>query len=168
MKPAGSPWYREPFVWLLIALPLAAVVGGFVTLALAIHTDDGLVVDDYYRKGREINRVLARDDAALRLHLASDLEFDAERRAVRVRLTGVPALERPARLHLRLLHATRGGHDRELDLDLTADGSYHALLPPLAPGRWHVQLEAADWRLVGSAVFPGVSRLTMKAGDSYF
>lgn len=168
MKPRGLPWYRVPFVWLLVSLPLAAVVGGFVTLALAIHTDDGLVVDDYYRKGREINRVLARDDAALRLRLASDIEFDAERRLVRARLTGAPAFEQPARLHLRLLHATRGGFDREVDLDRTADGSYHALLPSLPPGRWHVQLEAADWRLVGSAVFPGASRLVMKAGDSYF
>lgn len=168
MRAAGTPWHREPFVWLLIALPLAAVVGGFVTLALAIQSDDGLVVDDYYRKGREINRVLARDDAALRYGLASDLEFDAERRLVRARLSGDPSLARPARLHLRLFHATRGGFDRELDLDRTPDGSYHALLPPLAPGRWHVQLEAADWRLVGSAVFPGASRLVMKAGDPHF
>lgn len=168
MKAGATPWYREPFVWLLISLPLAAVVGGFVTLALAIHSDDGLVVDDYYRKGREINRVLARDDAALRLELASDLEFDPERQLVRARLSGAPSLEAPARLHLRLLHATRGGFDRELDLERTADGSYHALLPSLPPGRWHVQLEAADWRLVGSLVFPGASRLAMKAGDPYF
>lgn len=168
MKPAVSPWYREPFVWLLIAVPLAAVVGGLVTLALAIQTDDGLVVDDYYRKGREINRVLARDEAALRLQLASDIEFDLEHRAVRARLVGGPGLERPARMRMKLLHATRGGFDRELELERTPDGSYHALLPSLPPGRWHVQLEAADWRLVGSAVFPGVSRLLMKAGDSYF
>jgi hypothetical protein len=168
MKADSARWYREPFVWLLVSLPLAAVVGGFVTLALAIHTDDGLVVDDYYRKGREINRVLARDDVALRLHIASDIEFDAERRLVRAQISGGRGFERPAQLHLRLMHATRGGFDREFNLDRTADGSYHGLLPSLPPGRWHVQLEAADWRLVGSAVFPGASHLAMKAGDPYF
>ncbi len=53
-----SVWYREPYVWLLIAIPACAVVAGFVTLALAIATDDGLVVDDYYWQGKQINRVL--------------------------------------------------------------------------------------------------------------
>ena len=58
------PWHREPLVWLVIAFPLAAVIGGFATLYLAIRSWDGLVVDDYYKKGLEINKVLARDELA--------------------------------------------------------------------------------------------------------
>mgnify|MGYP003538149290 CR=1 FL=1 len=34
-----NPWYREPFVWLLIAFPLTAVVAGFITLGLAWLTE---------------------------------------------------------------------------------------------------------------------------------
>jgi hypothetical protein len=37
------PWYREPMVWLVIGIPLAAVIGGLVTLGLAIQGGDALV-----------------------------------------------------------------------------------------------------------------------------
>ena len=50
-----KPWYREPWVWLMIALPASAVVGGIITIYLAVSTSDGLVVDDYYKRGKAIN-----------------------------------------------------------------------------------------------------------------
>ena len=40
------PWYREPWVWFIIALPAAAVVGCSITIWLAITRPDYLVVDD--------------------------------------------------------------------------------------------------------------------------
>ena len=52
------PWFREPWVWLLIALPASAVLGGMVTIWIAVDSDDGLVVDDYYKRGLEINKKL--------------------------------------------------------------------------------------------------------------
>ena len=36
----STPWYREPYVWLLISIPAAAVLAGLITLALAIASDD--------------------------------------------------------------------------------------------------------------------------------
>ena len=76
----GVRCYREPFVWLLIAFPATAVVVGFTLLGLAIYSDDGMVEDDYYRKGKEINRVLARDQAAAKHGLESTLAFDTAKR----------------------------------------------------------------------------------------
>ncbi len=38
----SSPW-RNPMVWLVVALPLAAVIAGFITLWLAVHGADPLV-----------------------------------------------------------------------------------------------------------------------------
>ena len=76
----GVRWYREPFVWLLIAFPATAVIVGFTLLGLAIYSDDGMVEDDYYRKGKEINRVLARDQAAAKHGLESTLAFDTAKR----------------------------------------------------------------------------------------
>ena len=55
------PWYSHPYVWMVIAFPLAAVIAGFITLTLAIQSDTGLVVDDYYRKGQAINQIIERD-----------------------------------------------------------------------------------------------------------
>jgi hypothetical protein len=40
------PWYREPWVWVLIAFPLAAVVGCAITIWLALRHPDYLVVDE--------------------------------------------------------------------------------------------------------------------------
>ena len=48
-------WYREPIMWLVIAFPLTAVIVGFVSLALAIRSDDGMVEDDYYKQGMTIH-----------------------------------------------------------------------------------------------------------------
>ena len=41
--PPNRPWYSEPMVWLVIGIPLAAVIGGLVTLGLAIRGGDTVV-----------------------------------------------------------------------------------------------------------------------------
>ena len=40
---AVRPWYREPWPWILMAAPAAAIVGCAVTIWLAMATADGLV-----------------------------------------------------------------------------------------------------------------------------
>jgi len=51
---AGRPWYREPWPWVLIALPLITIIASFVTLYLAISRPDYRVAD-----GPELERVQA-------------------------------------------------------------------------------------------------------------
>jgi len=54
---SDQKWYQNPFVWLVIGGPLLVVVASFITLYLAItHPDPA--IDDYYRKGIEINKTL--------------------------------------------------------------------------------------------------------------
>jgi len=155
-------WYREPFVWLLIALPAASVIAGFVMLGLAIHSDDGLVEDDYYRRGKEINRVLARDRAAAHLGLEGALELDPARRTLSLALHAQNETGYPEAIEMRFLHATRAGLDKSLLVPRHADGAYRAPLPALEPGHWHVQLAARDWRLVGTLQVPGAARLALR------
>ena len=57
--PTSSPWWRYPFVWLVIAGPAAVVVAGFVTAFIAVQGADPVVASDYYRRGIEINKTLA-------------------------------------------------------------------------------------------------------------
>ncbi len=45
------PWYRYKLVWMIIAIPAASVIAGINMIYLAVNTDDGLVVDDYYKEG---------------------------------------------------------------------------------------------------------------------
>jgi uncharacterized protein len=144
------PWYREPWPWILIAGPAAAVVAGLVTLWLAVSSADGLVAEDYYKQGLAINRVIEREDAARRLGLGAQFEPAPGRLVVRLSgsLRGAP----PAALFLRLAHATRAGHDMRLRLARAADGRYETALPQLPRGHWRVSIEdpQGSWRIAGS------------------
>ena len=158
----SNRWFRELFVWLLIAIPLTAVIVGFVGLALAIRSDDGMVEDDYYKQGMTINRMLDRDKAAAAEDLAATVELDAERHELLIRMTARQATALPDNIQLKLMHATRAGFDRSLVLPRHADGFYRAPLPEFVPGHWDVQLTAQDWRLTGSLFMPGDNRLVMR------
>ena len=45
------PWYRQAWPWLLIIPPAGAVIGGAITLYLAISRPDTLVHTDCHRDG---------------------------------------------------------------------------------------------------------------------
>lgn len=154
-------WYREPLVWLIISFPLTAVIAGFYTLYLAIQSKDGLVVDDYYQKGKEINLSLARDRAAAQHGLRASVMFDTAKQNVVIQLSLAGDRHPPDTLDLRWLHATRAGFDRKQLLARSADGGYRSAIPELAPGHWYVQIEAQDWRLQGSLRLPGEVRLEL-------
>lgn len=162
----NTRWYRVPFVWLLIALPATAVVVGFTLLGLAIYSDDGLVEDDYYRQGKEINRVLTRDRAAEKHGLESVLAFDTAKQELQIQLTAHPNVKLPEQIELRFLHATRANLDRNMVLARNADGVYRAPLLPLAPGHWNLQLAAQDWRLTGSVFVPGAQKIVIRPSGS--
>jgi uncharacterized protein len=59
---APKRWYREPWPWILMAGPAIVVVAGIYTAFLAVTTNDGLVAEDYYRRGVEINRRLSGEE----------------------------------------------------------------------------------------------------------
>jgi hypothetical protein len=65
-NPANSaPWWRHGHVWLLIAGPAVVVVAGVATVLIALRHPDPVLAEDYYRRGIEINRTLARDKALM-------------------------------------------------------------------------------------------------------
>ena len=144
-------WYREPWVWLLILFPSAAVIGGMVTLYLAVTTSDGLVVDDYYKRGKAINRDLARDEAATRYGLMATLDLQESR--IQLALESNSNIQ-PAELRLSVMHPTQPGRDQVIRLTPIAATVYRGGLATLSKGHWYLQLEADDWRLSGSLMVP--------------
>lgn len=137
-----KPWYKEPWPWILMAPPAAAVLAGIATVWIAAANADGLVAEDYYRQGLAINKVIAREERALELGLTAALEVRDGR--IRVRLDGAS----PPALFVHLAHRTRAGFDQRLRL-APAAGAYEAELAPLAPGGWRVVIEdpQGDWRI---------------------
>jgi len=142
------PWFREPWVWLIIALPASAVFGGIITIWIAVESDDGLVQDNYYKYGMEINKALGRDKAALRYNLAADLKISEAQNNIKISLDANDQFVSPASIKLSFLHPTIKGQDQILVFQTDSNGVYAGALPSLISGRWYLQIEAADWRLL--------------------
>ncbi len=155
-----KPWYREPWVWLMIALPASAVIGGMITIYLAIVSSDGLVEDDYYKRGKTINLELARDQAAAHQELQAIVGINAQTGQVTVRLESRDQVF-PERVRLLLLHPTRAGNDQRIQLYLDGKGVYIGTARPVEPANWHVQLETVDWRLSGRVQLPRQATLRL-------
>ncbi|UUZ75386.1 FixH family protein [Polaromonas sp. P1(28)-13] len=52
----ARPWWKEPYVWLVIAGPLSAVLACVVTAFYIMQGPDALVSDDAYREGIAISQ----------------------------------------------------------------------------------------------------------------
>lgn len=151
-----SPWYREPLVWMVLAIPAAAVIMGAVMLVLANATWDGLVADDYYQQGMEINRSLARDAEAARLGLRASVTFPVPG-VIEVRIAsthGAKSASGGGELNLLFAHAARAGADAHVPLIGDADGVWRGTLPVLPAGKWYVALGNEQWRLAAPMQIP--------------
>ncbi len=144
-----TPWYRQPWPWILMTGPAIVVVAGFATLVIAVMNADPLVVDQYYKEGLAINRVLERDRTASLRGYRATIVLNEERTLVRVRMAGALL---PAELRLRFIHPTKAGLDRELSARQIQAGLYHGSLQLAQAVRWNVELEDAQrqWRLTGT------------------
>jgi hypothetical protein len=155
---SSGAWYRERWPWLLAAGPAVVVVAALFTAWLAMSSDDGLVADDYYKRGLAINKVLEREARGEALNIGAVVSIGPSG-SVRVALTS-DADAAPATLRLRLAHPTRAGADAAVALELAADGAYVGRLAAPAAGRRLVTLETDTWRLPSvESIAPGDTRL---------
>ncbi len=149
MTTPSLPWYKHKLVWMLIAPPAAAIVAGMFTIWLAVTTSDGLVVDDYYKKGKAINRSLKRDKLASELGLSAQLNIEETDDILRVYLDKGSLPRYPEKLTLHLQHATQSNLDQLMQLAPAPDGLYIGYLSaPIQEGIWHISLATNEWRLV--------------------
>ena len=146
-------WKQEPLVWMVIAIPLSAVIMGICLITLAIQSDSGLVIDDYYKHGKEINRVLKRDQAAYALGLQADLEIN-DFSGIKIRLEASKPFAPVEKIELQMVHATRPGLDRNLTLEFKNGVLIAYTKPFTSRGRWNLSLQTASWRLTGSIQLP--------------
>jgi hypothetical protein len=139
----ATPWYRHPWPWLLLAGPAIVVVAAVGRMLLAMRSDDGLVAQDYYKRGLLINRELSKSQRAADVGAVVGLARDG---TVRVTLQGgVPPTS--GALRLLVVHPTREGLDRTIVLEPSADGLYVGRIAPLTKGRWLVTIDTDTWRL---------------------
>jgi hypothetical protein len=163
-EPTNLPWYRHRWFWLVAAPPIAAVVGGLLTVWIAVRNADSLVVDDYARIGHTFELDQSRDRRARALGVSATLHLDRATGAFELAVRGVP----PGELQIVLLHPVSASRDRRLTV--TADGNvdagdhYAGSFGPLDGARREVEIASAQqgWRLRG-VLRPGGSELRLRA-----
>lgn len=147
------PWHSYPLVWMMIAIPFSAVIMGVVMIWLAVDTDDGLVADDYYKQGLEINRVLSRDKKAAELGVSAIIEFDNTARIIKLQFDKGSLEVFPKSLSLQLQHATRENSDIAVLLDHGIANQYIGhVKQSISEGIWYFEVSGksgADdgWKL---------------------
>ena len=150
-KPS-KPWHQYPLVWMMLAIPFSAVIMGVIMIWLAIDTDDGLVADDYYKQGLEINRVIERDKKAAELGLSAIIEFDNSTRLIKIVFDKGLLESYPKSLPLHLQHATRENSDITVLLDHgMADQYIGHVNQSISKGVWYFKVTGnvgdAGWKL---------------------
>jgi hypothetical protein len=134
-----------------MAGPGIVVVASFVTLYLAVKSNDGLVADDYYKQGLAINRVLDRENLARHLAISAKAAFSSDRVVVDLKSSA----DLPSGIRVTLAHPTRAGMDQSVLLH-GIGGRYQGALSDLAAGHWLVMItdEANTWRVSSEIRLP--------------
>jgi uncharacterized protein len=145
----SGPWYTEPWPWILMAGPIAAIVAGIVTYAVALNSENPLVAGNYYKEGLGINRVIEREQQARQLDYRAQLSFSSGE-TVRVLLHGLGPM--PNEVRLRLIHPTQGSRDHQVQLASQGGGIYEGRLKQIvlsSSPKWYFHLEdvAGTWRI---------------------
>lgn len=154
------PWYRQLWPWLLIAIPGVSVLLGILMITLASIGHDALVVDDWYKEGKAINRRIERDGVAVRRGLEARFARAPDGLVLELGARD-GAFVPPAALDVRWVHVTRAERDGGATFRHAGGGRYvapDARLP--GDGRWRLHVEpapadgagAGDWRLVSETL----------------
>jgi hypothetical protein len=147
MEPKRSPW-REPMVWMLIALPLAAVVASVWLLVAALRSGGDDAIADPVQSTAQIQvSDLGPDMQARQRQLSAVLRVGAGFVEV---LPVSGDFDRRAPLKLSLRHPAIAAADRALQLQPTPTG-WRARIALDSGHDWKLQLAPTDgrWRILG-------------------
>ncbi|MGN6151949.1 MAG: FixH family protein [Lysobacteraceae bacterium] len=144
----GARPSRNPMVWLMIGLPLAAVVAGTATLVIAIRSGGSDAIPEDVRRTAQIQTVeLGADEAAAQRKLSAVFSVDEGRVSV---LVATGDFDRAKPLTLLLQHPIEAAKDITVTLQPDARG-WSAEQTLDASHDWRLRLNDADetWRLRG-------------------
>jgi hypothetical protein len=150
----ARPWYREPWPWILALGPFIVVIAACYTAWLAVKTNDGLVTDDYYKKGLSAYQTIARSELATKFGLTAGVRITGDKLSVRLQASDNDFVAPPT-LALTISHPTRAGLDQSRVLVRNGD-LYQGEVRLPAAGHWLVLLEdeSKTWRLMGNVILP--------------
>lgn len=160
-----QPWYKVPFVWLVIAIPFSSVIGGIYLVNIATSDPNDVIKDNYYKEGLAINQRFAEDEQAKKLDLEATVSVQNDQ--IKVKLLGP---ELPF-LKFNLYHVKNSDLDINGALAKTtsSDGEtvYVYQFKDTPKGRWYIELSGDSgpatqvWRLKGRLDLPLSGQVTL-------
>jgi hypothetical protein len=169
----NTPWYKEPWAWLVFFLPFSAVVAGIATYFIANHEPDTLVIGEYYKKGKAINLEISKIKQAKKLGITFGFKL-ADNKLV-IKPTGIEKVF--PLLNISFFHPTQA--QKDFHLRLTPDGSGYfrhtfadevenkqTLTQTKLAGKWHVTLNSFEekWKIQSTVYLPQ-TEFVMLAAD---
>ncbi|NWO05500.1 MAG: FixH family protein [Alteromonadaceae bacterium] len=160
-----APWYRQPWLWFLLAFPLAAITWGLGVLVFASSLDTSMVTDDYSKEGRGINMSIARDQKARDLGVAGSLDMSGRSAELSLE-TNDGAADFPY-LVLNLYHPTHSDQDRVVQFQQRSNGEYVGQIQQELEGRWYYDLQGPtnEWRVKGELRLPTSDNIAIRAEE---
>lgn len=165
-KPVQDLWYKEPWMLLVLGGPVIVVIAAIITGVIAWQGEDKVVSRDYYKQGININRDLQKDAKASELKILAESRFDQSSRKISLRLEGKTTFPESILFSISTSSAASTYEaNQKIKLLQTKPKVFEGKLtaPSAKKNLWHVQIEAADWRLTGNWLDPEHTTLTLKA-----
>ena len=150
-KEPVTPWYKEPWMFLVMGVPIAAILWGVVIVTLAVNGKDSLVSDSYYKDGMAYTENREFRNKAKRLQLTATVTYnDGE---VRSSIAGYLD-ENPSFLRLQIIHPTLETEDETVLLQKMDDGSYLGLADKNHLGKRKMWLQSPEqeWMIKDEAL----------------
>lgn len=155
-----TPWYREPWPWILITGPLLVVIAGIATAWIAYTRGDTVISEDYYRQGLAVQQTLTSSEHAKAHGLTAAIKMTAEGNVSVALAARNRDFTAPAAIRLTLSHPTRAGLDQTAVLQRGGSGYVGQLHLPQS-GHWLLLIEssgtgAESWRMLGKVILPAI------------
>ena len=150
-----SSWYREPWAWLVVILPLSAVVAGIATLIIANTNPDTLVIGDYYKKGKAINLEVSKVKLAQKLGMRFALQLSNDELIIKP--TGIEKVF-PV-INVQFFHPTLAEKDFNLALTPDGNGYFRHQFDTTVSGKWKITLTPFEntWKIQETLNLPQTS-----------
>lgn len=157
MNKDTTPWYKQFWPWFILSPLLIVICAGFWMLYMAIVTNDGVIVDNFYKDGLGIEVRTEQDALARNLGLNANLDWSSQQ--LRLQLRGVNT-GYPNQLSLLVVFPTKSSRDVEIVLAHQGAGIYTGKIPEPITGKRQLQLQPivdtdeAQWRLHAQVELP--------------
>lgn len=145
-----GPWYKQPWLWFIIAPLIATVLYSTVYITASVVTNDGVVLEEYTKRAKAFHEDNRLEEVAVQLGLSGTLRFDTVASDINLELISAKEETLPEQLELTIGHPTKASLDVTTTLRQLQPGHYVGELQTSLNGNRKLIISPADkkWQLI--------------------